>query len=106
MPDAPAITMKEYQRQVSVAPVVLADFSAGFCPPCRKMEPVLQQLQTDMAGKFSLLKIDAGVQTALMKEANVTEMPTFILYKNGKEVWRKQGITTLQELKKEISNRQ
>jgi rhodanese-related sulfurtransferase len=98
MPDAPAISLQEYTAKVSAAPLVLADFSADFCPPCRKMAPVLQQLQNDLPNKFSLVKIDAGMQTALMKEVKVTEMPTFILYKNGKEVWRKQGVVELGEL--------
>ena len=47
---------------------------------------------------FSFLKIDAGVHTELMKSMNIEPIPVFIIYKKGKEVWRKQGIVSKDEL--------
>lgn len=102
MPDTPPISLSEYNRQVADASPALVSFSASWCPPCIKMEPVIQQLQTDLPNNFNVVKIDAGTQAELMKEVNVTEIPTYIFYKNGKEVWRKTGVVELQELKKAI----
>lgn len=100
MPAVKPMTWAEYTASLSPKGLTLVDVGAEWCPPCRKMEPVLQQLQTDMPGKFKLQKVDAGTQTEVLKQLQATEYPTFIVYKNGKEVWRKQGIVSLEELKK------
>ena len=96
------ITKAEYQSMVDSASIVLVDFGAKWCPPCKQMEPVLAQLQIDMQGKFVLRKIDAGTQTDILDQLGVNELPTFILYKNSKEVWRKTGLITVEEFKSKI----
>ena len=70
---------------------VLVDFGAEWCPPCKKMEPVLNQFMKQNATKLTLVKMDGGVETELMKTLNVDALPTFILYKNGKEVKRNKA---------------
>lgn len=94
------ITLSEYNTQVNSTKPVLVDFGAEWCPPCRKMEPVIAQLKNEAANKYIVVKIDAATQTEIMKQIKVDALPVFIIYKNGKEVWRKQGITALDELKK------
>jgi rhodanese-related sulfurtransferase len=101
MPDTKPMTQAEFTAAVSNG-VILVDIGAAWCPPCRKMEQVLHWLQRDLAGKFKLVKVDASVNTDLMKQLQANEIPTFILYKNGKEVWRKQGVVELEELEMEI----
>lgn len=90
-------TMDSYMGQVQSTPVVLVDFGAEWCPPCRKMEPVLQSFMKSNSGKLTLVKMDGGVEDQLMKALNVEALPTFILYKNGKEVKRKQGLVSEEE---------
>jgi thioredoxin len=90
-------TMDSYMGQVQSTPVVLVDFGAEWCPPCRKMEPVLQSFMKSNAGKLTLVKMDGGIEDQLMKTLNVEALPTFILYKNGKEVKRKQGLVSEEE---------
>lgn len=104
MPDTKPMTTEAFNAEISGAGTVLIDCGAVWCAPCRKMDDVLQSLQKDMAGKYKLVKIDATVNTDLMKQLKATELPTFILYKNGKEVWRKEGIVELEELKVRISD--
>lgn len=96
--NAPQLTLAQFQSSIPTDKIVLVDFGAAWCPPCVKMEPVLEQLKADKTITFSVLKIDAGVQTELMKNLNVTGIPTFIVYKGGKEVYRKQGLVSKQEL--------
>jgi thioredoxin-like negative regulator of GroEL len=84
---------------------VLVDFGAAWCPPCKKMEPILNQLQQDLKGKFLLAKVDGGIQTNIMKQLKVEAIPTFIIYGNGKELWRYQGVTDINELKKQLTAR-
>ncbi|ULQ57483.1 thioredoxin domain-containing protein [Flavihumibacter rivuli] len=95
-------TMDDFNKLVTQADVVLVDFGAEWCPPCRKMEPVLKQLQSDLAGKFTLVKIDGGVHTTLMNQLNVGSLPHFLVYKKGQQTFSKQGIMSLDELKKAL----
>lgn len=98
------LTMDDYQAMIKTSPVILVDFGAEWCPPCRNMEPILVQLQKDLPGKFKLIKVDAGIHTELLKQMNAEDIPTFIVYKNGKEVWREHGIVAMETLKKAIGN--
>jgi thioredoxin len=86
-----------YQGQIRSTNIVLVDFGADWCPPCKKMEPVLDQFMKENANKLTLVKMDGGVETELMKTLKVDALPTFILYKNGKEIKRKQGIVSKEE---------
>ncbi len=81
---------------------ILVDIGAEWCPPCVKMEPVLQQLQKEKGTQYNLVKVDGGIDIAVMKELRSEGLPTFIVFKNGKEVWRKQGLVDLPTLSKAI----
>jgi thioredoxin len=96
--DAPQINEKDYAAYVASANIVLIDFGAEWCPPCRKMAPVIDEIQAELKDKFKLVKVDGGVNTNIMQLQSVDALPTFIIYKNGKEVWRKQGIVEKSEL--------
>jgi rhodanese-related sulfurtransferase len=91
------ISSESYQTMLTSASLVLVDFGAAWCPPCRKMEPILQEVEKKNP-TIPLIRIDAGSQTALMKANDVLEIPTFILYKEGKEVWRASGLMEIEEL--------
>jgi len=85
------ISNESYLAMLTSSSLVLVDFGATWCPPCRKMEPIVKEIEEENP-KVTLLKIDGGSQTSLMKNHNVFEMPTYILYKDGKEVWRDSGL--------------
>lgn len=87
------ITMDGYLAQIPKDKTVLVDFGAVWCPPCRKMAPVMDSLVKKYGSRFVLVKIDGGEQTSICKELKVDAFPTFIIYKKGKEAWRKQGLT-------------
>lgn len=77
---------------------VLVDISASWCPPCKKMEPVVQELLQSANGAFKVVQIDGSEQESLSKELQANSFPTFIVYKNGKETWRKEGVVEKKEL--------
>ncbi len=93
----PQITMEQYLAAISADKMVLVDFGAAWCPPCVKMAPVIDELQNNKDLKFRLIKVDAGIHTNLMKAMNIEPIPLFIIYKKGKEVWRKEGIVSREE---------
>ncbi|ULQ53849.1 thioredoxin domain-containing protein [Flavihumibacter fluvii] len=92
----------DFEKLTTSSSTVLVDFGAAWCPPCRKMEPVLAELQQELPNQFALQKLDGGVQIDLMKSLNVDALPHFLVYKNGVKTWEKQGIVSLDELKKAI----
>jgi thioredoxin len=96
-PYAKQTSMASYEGQVRSTNIVLVDFGAEWCPPCKKMEPVLDAFMKQNNKKLTLVKMDGGIETTLMKSLKVEALPTFILYKNGKEVKRKQGLVTQEE---------
>ena len=96
------MSLADYQDILKTSSVLLVDFGAKWCPPCKKMEPVLEQLQKDLSGKFTLIKVDAGVHTDIMQQLKIENIPTFILYKSGKETWRKNGLVSLDEFKSQL----
>jgi rhodanese-related sulfurtransferase len=91
----------EYDALAASAPTVIVDFGAEWCPPCRKMEPILTGF---MKGKSEnvvrLVKMDGGAETELMRALGVEALPTFILYHNGMESKRLQGVMTAGEWEK------
>jgi len=99
------ITMQQYEAMVQQGgSVVLADFGADWCPPCRKMQPVLDALKEKYGSKLNIIRIDAGQQAEIMKQMNLPAIPVFILYKNGKEVFRKNGIVAQSDFEAAIQS--
>ena len=96
------ISLKDYQALIPADKIVLVDFGAAWCPPCIKMEPIIDSLAKLQPNNFSLLKIDGGEQNTIVQSLGITVFPTFIIYKNGKEVWKKQGIVSSEELSSQL----
>lgn len=92
------ISMEEYMAQIPASKTVLVDIGAAWCPPCKKMGPVVDSLAAAHASQFALVKVDGGEQTNICAALKVDAFPTFIVYKNGKETWRKQGLVEAKEL--------
>lgn len=102
LPDTPQLTPAAYKASIPTTGTILVDIGAGWCPPCKVMEPIVDSLQKDPSLYFKLVTVDAGVQTELMKYLDVTTIPVFIIYKNGEPVWRKSGIISATELRAEL----
>lgn len=98
----PQLSVQQYQSSIPTHGKALVDFGASWCPPCVKMDPVIQALKEDRSLVFQFIKIDAGIHTDLMKAMQIESIPVFIIYHNGKEVWRKQGIISQEELRKQL----
>ncbi|WP_341841256.1 rhodanese-like domain-containing protein [Chitinophaga caseinilytica] len=94
----PQMSMDLYKQAISSSQWILVDVGAEWCPPCRKMAPMVKQFTEEK--KIKILNVDGGNDTDVMKAINATELPTFILYRNGKEVWRKSGAVEPEEFRK------
>lgn len=90
--NAGEVTTAAFASKVNQDKVVLADFGATWCGPCKMLAPRLEELDKEMAGKFELVKLDADRDAKLSDSMNITALPTLFLYKNGKLLWRNEGL--------------
>ncbi len=82
----------DFDKVVESNQYVLVEIGALWCPPCRKMQPIMDALKQTPPKPFYFLAVDGGEDMDVMKLVKADDLPTFILYKNGVEVWRKVGV--------------
>ncbi len=79
--------------------LILVDFFAEWCAPCRMQVPVLEELAEEMKEQVNVCKLDIDQAQDIAQEYQVTSVPTLILFKDGKEINRTVGLHNLDQLK-------
>jgi thioredoxin 1 len=97
------LTDKNFQFQTKDK-LVLVDFWASWCAPCRMMAPVLNEVAGELTEESYVGKVDVEANQALAQKYQVRSIPTMILFKNGKEVSRFVGIKSKEFLLQQIKN--
>ena len=80
-----------YDQMTRSAQNVLVEFYATWCPHCRAMAPVVEQIGEMLEGQVKIVQLDVDTNAEAADAEEVTGTPTFILYKDGKQVWRQSG---------------
>ena len=96
------LTEQNFQQQTK-GKVVLIDFWASWCAPCRMMAPVLNDVASELKGNSHVGKVDIQQYQSLANKFKVRNIPTMILLKNGAEVNRFVGIKSKEFLLKEMA---
>lgn len=80
-----------YSEIINSNPVALVEFYASWCPHCKRMMPVVEQVKELLAGKVNVYQFDIDENEELSDREGVKTIPTFIIYRDGKEQWRQSG---------------
>ena len=78
--------------------MVLIDFHADWCAPCKTLSPILEDLKRKRGDDLKLVKIDIDKNPSLSQMLNVRSVPTILLYKEGQLKWRRSGVVPLSSL--------
>ena len=93
------VTESDFQNQVLDADKpVLVDFTAGWCQPCKMIEPIVKQLAQDWDGKVKIVKLDADENPNIMTKYGVLGIPTLMLFKSGEVKERMTGYQPKEKL--------
>ena len=89
---AQSFTTENFDKEVINANgVVLVDFWASWCGPCRMVAPIIDQLEEEYAGKIKVGKVNVDEESALASDFAVVSIPTIIIFKDGRQAEKRVG---------------
>lgn len=97
------ISSENFESEVlNAKQMVLVDFYADWCGPCKMMAPIIEKLAEELNGKVKVGKINVDENQNLAMKYNIMSIPTIIIFKDGKEIKRLVGIRDKNELLDEL----
>lgn len=93
-----------FKEMVNGDKPVLLDFYAEWCGPCKAMNPILKDLHKSMGDDARIIKIDVDKNQGLAQKLGVRGVPTLMIYKKGKMMWREAGMRSKAELEGLLKN--
>jgi thioredoxin 1 len=88
----------EFNTLIQSEKPILVDFFATWCGPCQALMPVLKQVKDQLGDQIKIVKIDVDKNQNIASQWQVRGVPTLILFKNGKQVWRQSGVLSKEQI--------
>jgi thioredoxin len=98
------MNQQEFLKSLEGNTPVLVDFYAEWCKPCKQMQPFLEKMEKEMAGKLIIKRVDADQNPELLQSMGIEGIPYLVLHDGKKVVWNHMGFIDETNLKKELSN--
>ncbi len=98
------LVMRSFSEIINQSKPVLIDFYADWCGPCKMMAPILKQVKDNLGERVSIIKIDVDKNQGLAAKYQVRGVPTLMLFKNEKQLWRQSGVIQKDEIISLITN--
>jgi len=89
--------VEDFNNIIRSSPTVLVDFFATWCIPCKKQSVILDQARNDIKEE-KIVKVDIEELEDLVEDLQIRSVPTLILFKDGKEVWRESRVLSKSEI--------
>ena len=96
---AERLNKENFDSTIKSTPLALVDFYSDSCIPCKKLNPVLGDLEDEAGDEIKLFKLNINFDLEVAEKYGIASSPTLILFKNGSEVDRKNGFQTFEILK-------
>lgn len=93
---------QEYNDLLKTDKIVLIDFYADWCAPCKKMTPFLIKMQKEMSDKVTIVRLNADENKTLISQLKIDELPTLFIYKNNQIIWKHSGFISEEDLTKQL----
>ena len=90
--------MASFNELIAQKVPVLVDFKADWCGPCKMMTPILKEVKHQLKDNISIIKIDVDKNPSVATKYQVKGVPTLILFKEGKQIWRQSGVVQANQL--------
>ena len=89
---------KDNFDSVTSSGLVLVDFWATWCGPCRMQAPILEELDEQLNGKVKICKLDVDDEPAIAQRFGVMSIPTLMVFRNGEMISKEVGVHTVEQL--------
>lgn len=93
-----------FQHIINSNKMVLVDFYADWCIPCKQVPPILKQVKVELNESLRIIKVNVDKNPLIATKYQIRNLPTVIIFKNGELIWKGMGVIDIEDIKTVIQN--